>query len=262
MNDVILAKSPIPGRPPKTLLSHTKDIMDSVELLYGTEGRPTRLAQEWLRFFRLKEDDYPRFLINTLASAACHDLGKANNGFQKAVTKKGDQSIRHEHLSGLLLSLQDFKDWLGHNPLLDFNVILSSVISHHLKVTPEQWGMSNSSFRLLTDQSGFTDLLDVIGETLHLPVPFRPDIPLFWSLQVNPSFFNFTDLLESAKHQAHRFGRAIHGDEDARRFLCSVKAALLAADSAGSGVVRAGHDLESWLRTAFGTTLFRPGHSA
>ena len=48
MNGVILAKSPIPGRPPKTLLSHTKDIMDSVELLYGTEGRPTRLAQEWL----------------------------------------------------------------------------------------------------------------------------------------------------------------------------------------------------------------------
>lgn len=262
MNGVILAKSPIPGRPPKTLLSHTKDIMDSVELLYGTEGRPTRLAQEWLRFFRLKEDDYTRFLINTLASAACHDLGKANDGFQKAVTKTGDQSIRHEHLSGLLLSLQDFKDWLSHNPILDFNVILSSVISHHLKIAPDgekrwgyQLGMSNS-FRLLTDQSGFTDLLDVIGEALNLPGPFRLDIPLFWSFQAHSSsLFSFTDLLESAKHQAYRFERTACKGEETRRFLCSVKAALLAADSAGSGVVREGHDLESWLRTAFGTSL-------
>ena len=258
MEAVILAKSPIPGRPPKTLLSHTKDIMNSVEWLYGTEDHPTRLAQEWLRFFRLKEDDYPRFLVNTLASAAFHDLGKANDGFQKAVTKTGNQSIRHEHLSGLLLSLPAFKDWLSHNPLLDFDVILSSVISHHLKVDPERWGQQigmSGSFRLLTDQKGFTELLDEIGQTLNLPVPFRPNIPLFWSFQTHSSYFNFTDILESAKHQAYRFEKAIRKDESARRFLCSVKAALLAADSAGSGVVRAGHDLESWLKAAFGTAL-------
>ena len=258
MEAVILAKSPIPGRPPKTLLEHTKDIMNSVEWLYGTEDRPTRLAQEWLRFFRLKEDDYPRFLVNTLASAGCHDLGKANDGFQKAVTKTGDQSIRHEHLSGLLLSLPAFKDWLSHNPLLDFDVILSSVISHHLKVDPERWGQQrgmSESFRLLTNQKGFIELLDEIGQTLNLPVPFRPDIPLFWSFQTHSSFFNFIDILESAKHQAYRFEKAIRKDESARRFLCSVKAALLATDSAGSGVVRAGHDLENWLKAAFGTSL-------
>ena len=259
MDEEILAKSCIPGRPSKTLLSHTKDIMASVELLYGTENCPTRLAQEWLRFFRLKEDDFARFLINTRASASFHDLGKANDGFQKAVRKKGDQSIRHEHLSGLLLSLPDFKQWLSHNPLLDFDVILSSVISHHLKINSERWGqplgMSNS-FRVLTDQNGFTELLDVIGETFNLPVPFRPDIPcLFWSFQETSSFFNFTDLLESAKHRAYSFDKAIRRDGDARRFLCSVKAALLAADSAGSGVVRAGHDLESWLQAAFGSSL-------
>ena len=259
MEEIILAKSPIPGRQPKTLLDHTKDIMTSVELLYGTEDHPTRLAREWLRFFRLKEDDYTRFLINTKASAGCHDLGKANDGFQKAVTKKGDQSIRHEHLSGLLLSLPAFKDWLSHNPLLDLDIILSSVISHHLKIAPERWGQQlgmDESFRLLTDQNGFTELLDEIGEALNLPVPFRPEIPLFWSFQAKASpFFDFIELLESAKYQAHRFERAISKDESARRFLCSVKAALLAADSAGSGVVRTDHDLGSWLKAAFGTSL-------
>ena len=260
MDEIILAKSPIPGRRPKTLLDHTSDIMNSVEWLYGTEDRPTRLAQEWLRFFRLRENDYARFLMNTKASAGCHDLGKANDGFQKAVTKKGDQSIRHEHLSGLLLSLPAFKDWLSHNPLLDFDVILSSVISHHLKVDSERWGQQllgmSESFRVLTDHNGFTELLDMLGATLSLPVPFRPDIPLFWSFQAkSSSFFNFTDLLESAKYQASRFEKAIRRDEDTRRFLCSVKAALLAADSAGSGIVRAGHELKGWLKAAFGAPL-------
>jgi CRISPR-associated endonuclease/helicase Cas3 len=259
MNEEILAKSPIPGRLPKTLLDHTKDIMRAVGLLYGTEGRPTRLARAWLRFFRLREDDYDRFLINTMASAGCHDLGKANNGFQKAVRNKGDQSIRHEHLSGLLLSLQDFKDWFIHNPLLNFDVVLSSVISHHLKVDDKGWGQQmgmRNSFRLLTDQKGFTELLDVVGGALNLPVPFRPNTPLFWSFQVNSSsFFSFTDLLESAKRRASLFEKTVRKDDDARRFLCSVKAALLAADSAGSGLVRADHDLEDWLKAAFGTAL-------
>ena len=258
MDEAILAKSRIPGMRPKTLLSHTKDVMASVELLYGTQRHPTRLAQEWLRFFRLQEDDHTRFLINTMASAGCHDLGKANDGFQNAVTKGGGQGIRHEHLSGLLLSLQDFKDWFSLNPLLDFNVTLSSVISHHLRVSPERWGQQlgmGLSFRVLADKAGFTELLDAIGESLSLPVPFRPNIPLHWSFQEDSTFFSFTDLLESAKRQAYRFEKAIRKDEKARRFLCSVKAALLAADSAGSGIVRAGHDLD-WLKAAFGTIIF------
>ncbi len=263
MEEIILAKSPIQGRQPKTLLCHTKDIMASVELLYGHANSPTRLAREWLRFFRLKNEDYECFLMNALAAAAFHDLGKANDGFQKAIRTRGDQSIRHEHLSGLILSLQDFKDWLAQNPLLDFDVVLSSVISHHLKVDPTRWGqqlgMSNS-FRVLADKDGFTELLDVIGKTLSLPIPFRPDIRPVWSFQTNSSsssssFFNFAHLLDAAKYRAYCFGRTIRKDPLRLSFLLSVKAALLVADSAGSGIVRAGHDLESWLKTAFGPLL-------
>ena len=66
MEEIILAKSPIQGRQPKTLLCHTKDIMASVELLYGHANSPTRLAREWLRFFRLKNEDYECFLMNAL----------------------------------------------------------------------------------------------------------------------------------------------------------------------------------------------------
>jgi CRISPR-associated endonuclease/helicase Cas3 len=140
MPTLLLAKSPIPGQPPKTLLAHTQEVMAAVEYLYGTENRPSRLAREWLRFFRLEATDYNRFRINTLAAAGFHDPGKANDGFQKVVTHAGDQIIRHEHLSGLLLSLPEIKGWLRHNPLLDFDIILAAVISHHLKVEPTHWG--------------------------------------------------------------------------------------------------------------------------
>ena len=258
MEDIILAKSPIPGREPKTLLSHTKEVINTVELLYGNANTPTRLGREWLRFFRLKYEEYESFLINTVAAAAFHDLGKANDGFQNALLHKGDQSIRHEHLSGLILSLQDFKDWLSNNTLLDFDVVLSSVISHHLKVDPERWGQPlgmSSSFRVLADKKGFTELLETIGKILGLQNSFQPSIPLFWSFQADSSFFNFSDLLDSAKHRAYRFGKAIRKDRQRRSFLCGVKAALIAADSVASGIVRADHDLEKWLKSSFGVPL-------
>src|SRR5437867_2284590 len=101
MSEVLLAKSAISGKPPKTLVDHTRDVIATVGFLYGTPDSPTRLGREWLRFFRLGREDYKRFHTNTIAAAAFHDIGKANDGFQKVVTHRGDQSIRHEHLSGL-----------------------------------------------------------------------------------------------------------------------------------------------------------------
>jgi CRISPR-associated endonuclease/helicase Cas3 len=258
MSEVVLAKSAVSDKPPKTLVDHTSDVIATVGFLYGTKDCPTRLAREWLRFFRLESEEYSRFLTNTLAAAAFHDIGKANDGFQKVVTHKGDQSIRHEHLSGLLLSLPDFRAWLRHNPVLDCDIVLASVISHHLKVDPAQWGQPlglATTFRVLADNSDFAGLLDVIGSALYLPIPFQPEIPRIWSFQPTAYGFHFADLLEEAKRNAHRFGREIQKETKRSTLLLAVKAALLAADSAGSGVVRLGYDLENWTKSAFGRPL-------
>jgi CRISPR-associated endonuclease/helicase Cas3 len=258
MNQPLLAKSSISGKPPKTLVGHTGDVTAAVKFLYGTENHPTRLAQEWLRFFRLAREDYNRFLANTLAAAAFHDPGKANDGFQKVVTHKGDQSIRHEHLSGLLLSFPEFQAWLQHNPLLDFDIVLASVISHHLKVNDGRWGQPQGlakTFRVLADTPDFTTLLDTIGSILQLPIPFRPKIHPHWSFEPVPNAFCLSDLLEEAKLRARRFERDIKSNLQRLALLLAVKAALLAADSAGSGVVRVGHNLETWIKAAFGSLL-------
>jgi CRISPR-associated endonuclease/helicase Cas3 len=80
MPALLLAKSPIPGQPPKTLLAHTQEVMAAVEYLYGTENRPSRLAREWLRFFRLEATNYNRFRI----TRACRgtEIGGLGQRFQ------------------------------------------------------------------------------------------------------------------------------------------------------------------------------------
>ena len=76
--------------------------------------------------------DFALFLRYLRIAAAAHDWGKANDGFQAAVQKSGDQVIRHEHLSGLLLFDKAILAWLRWAQL-DATVILSAVISHHVK---------------------------------------------------------------------------------------------------------------------------------
>lgn len=259
MSETLLAKSPVAGRPPKTLVDHTRDVISCVNFLFGTDDEPTRLGHEWLRFFRMKADDWRPFFVNTLAAAALHDIGKSNDGFQKAVTHSGDQAIRHEHLSGLLISLPDFRWWLQQRSLIDVDVVRAAVISHHLKVDPTMWGQQLGiarTFRVLADTPDFLYLIKMAGSALRLPLEFTPNIPPLWSFDSMPHSFCVGDLLEAEKTAIHRFERLIRKDDPQRQLLLlSVKAALLAADSVGSGVVRVGHALEGWVSNVFGEPL-------
>jgi CRISPR-associated endonuclease/helicase Cas3 len=252
MSEQLLAKSSVSGKPPKNLVDHTREVIAATSFLFGKEDQPTRVARQWLRFFCVDSKEYDRFLLNTRAAAAFHDLGKANDGFQKVVTQRGEQNIRHEHLSGILLNRPEFKSWIQHNPLLDFDIVLAAVISHHLKVKPAQWGQPlgiAKTFRVLVQKPDFGTLLDTIGSALNLPTPFRPNIPPVWS------FDSTSELLEEAERNAHRFGRTVEKQSHRLALLLAVKAALLAADSAGSGVVRVGYNLENWINAAFGSPL-------
>jgi len=80
MPDQILAKSPIRGEA-ITLAAHAATVKKAAEYLFGLPNDPTRLGSEWLRFFRLGSDQFPRFAVNLQLAALFHDLGKANDGF-------------------------------------------------------------------------------------------------------------------------------------------------------------------------------------
>lgn len=133
----LFAKSARTESTAKTLPEHTDDVLRAVYALFGQERSPTRLAKSWLRFFGLSEEDFSRILRHLRVGAAAHDWGKANDGFQDAVNHGGEQVIRHEHLSGLLLAEliadQKILNWFRVAGVNE-GILLAAVISHHLKV--------------------------------------------------------------------------------------------------------------------------------
>ena len=119
-----------------TLTGHTKCVLWAIDALFGGKDSPTLLAKSWLRFFGLAEEDFPRFRRHLRVAAAAHDWGKANDGFQNMVEKTGEQVVRHEHLSGLLLAdmIADeaVSAWMK-DAGIDPSIVLAAVLCHHVK---------------------------------------------------------------------------------------------------------------------------------
>ena len=246
------------SKPAPTLAEHTKDVMDAAEALFGTAGVPTRLGKCWLRFFRIPELPWAKFHANLLAACGLHDWGKANDGFQNAMTGKGQQAIRHEHLSALLIAQPPVWDWLGGNHLLDREVILSAVLTHHLKARYEEHllhGFASSvnqakGFRSLHDCDEFRQLVSAVGERIGTGVLTLSGVRPSWVFDGNGANIapdrkrvtgllnQFVNDLDDAK-EGHDFAR--------RRFLHAVRSALIAADAAGSGLRRTKQPALEWI---------------
>jgi CRISPR-associated endonuclease/helicase Cas3 len=258
----LLAKSPQGGRR-LTLLQHTIDVMDAAEWLFGIPGEPTRLGLAWMRFFRIAKDRFPVFHINLLASAAFHDWGKANDGMQKLLAGQGKQVIRHEHLSGLLLTLDTVCGWLTHRPQLaiDQDIVVAATISHHLKADLQNFGQPprpGLGFQVYTDHRDFGQMLELAAGRLGL----QPPVPKFttennWGYRdikapLPKGVFNVDPLLARLKDfRLAPFKKKLRKDEARRRMLWSVRAALIAADAAASGLRREDLPLETWIREVF-----------
>ena len=112
-----------------------------------------RWGRAFCRFFRIAEGERERFLLHLRIAALFHDLGKANADFQAAVTKPGSvvQTLRHEHLSALVLHLPEVCAWLDGNKAIDREVITAAVLSHHLKASDGgdwKWGAPRGPSRI------------------------------------------------------------------------------------------------------------------
>ncbi|HUY93629.1 MAG TPA: CRISPR-associated helicase Cas3' [Pirellulales bacterium] len=247
----LLAKSPRAGMPDKTLIQHTADVMDAVIALFGTADCPTRLGREWRRFFQL--EDFGEFQRATLAAAAFHDIGKANDSFQIALRRSSKQAIRHEHLSGLILGLACVRGWIAMRADIDWEVVLATVASHHLKTQHEKFGAKQNDapgIRVLSNVSEFQALLQLIAETLGLDCVSFPQIPRIWSFDPAKAF-NVTAQAEDVRSQLHQLDRAVAGDAVRRRLMWAVRAGLIAADAVGSAFDRLGQAPKEWLAETF-----------
>ncbi len=214
-------------------------------LLFGPR---VRWGRAWRRFFRLDDPD-DRFLLNLRVAALFHDLGKANEDFYRAVSAPGlrPQSVRHEHLSALVLQLTEVGRWLSTNPLLDRDVITAAVLSHHCKAAPQgewEWCQPRElpCVRLYLQHEEVRGILQRVAAVASLGAP--PALPdVLWE----PTGL-WGEALSSGRKSARAFERVLRANGSRRGLVAAVKAAVIAADAAASGLVREGHPIDAWIR--------------
>jgi CRISPR-associated endonuclease/helicase Cas3 len=257
MPEALLAKS----KPRLTLEQHLLDAESATSMIFRLDGR---WGKNWCRFFRIEEEtEQQRFLLNLQVAALFHDIGKANADFYLAVTKPGfqAQTLRHEHLSALILCLPAVRKWLSHNQDLDIDVITAAVLSHHLKASEDDVAVQNNpeateryksykwckvstaaqSVQLYLQHPEVTATLGKIAKVAKLQG--IPDLPsVNWQAKTI-----WEEVYKKGKQSGQYFKREISKNSTRQRFLAAVKAGLIVSDSAASGLVRTGHSIDLWI---------------
>lgn len=232
----------------RTLLEHTLDVLEAFRALFGDEERPTLLARQWLRFFRVSESDTAVFFQSARIAVILHDLGKSNEHFQATVRGRGAQTLRHEFLGGWLMSRKPFRRVLEAVDNADFQIVRASVMGHHLKLgrgIADTADYERPSVALLPE--GIQEILDLLTKTVCCPSV--PEGALPKRVNVNDAVDLFAEIESDLECDFEDDGRRT-------RLLRAVRSALILADAAGSGLAReAGKSvfipLTDWIADAF-----------
>lgn len=252
----LLAKSRRSDREDMTLQNHSFDTAEAAELIFNLEKR---WGRNWCRFFGIATADRERFLLNLKVAALLHDLGKANEDFYQAVTNFAapPQTLRHEHISALILFLPEVRDWLADNPALDLDVITAAVLSHHLKASAaseaEKYGWcaprGKTTLSLFLQHGEVKGVLQKIREVAQIEQHI-PELPLKAWGEHSP----YLEATKAGREAANKFRRTIKKQPERLSFLLAIKAGIIAADSASSGLWREGHSIEDWVNRVVHTT--------
>jgi len=185
----------------------------------------------------------------------CHDLGKANEGFQEMVTGQRhptQQPARHELLSALMLedknspfrawALETLKEEDEDEALMLLDCVIGAVAGHHLKMD-KSWQKAMLALRggcglelnmLLTHP----DMQNIFKGLLSEEVRFslvKDEANYLGSRQLR---FNVN---------SNRWCARLMKDAEWWRFAAAIKALLVAADVAGSAMAPAGEDIKRWV---------------
>ncbi|MGO9919295.1 MAG: CRISPR-associated helicase Cas3' [Isosphaeraceae bacterium] len=252
----LLAKPPKGNRPGRSLVDHTLDVITAFVALFGRADEPSNLSVSWARFFRVI--DVRAFLLNGLAAAFCHDWGKANDGFQAMLLGNLRQLLRHEQLSAVLMAWPSLWKWLASNRELDLPLLVSAVVGHHLKARDLEFGQPQAEIdtlvRMLWDHEEWQSRLPEMASRLKLrPEVPHNDVPRVWGFQGGASVADLARSVDDVTDRLERFGDELESDEQRRRLLWAVRAALIASDAAGSALFREGKSVASWIADAFST---------
>lgn len=253
MPQQLLAKSRKYGE--LTLKQHLIDTEKAAQAIF--KGR---ILQNWCRFFRVVNVE--QFVTHLRVAALFHDIGKANAEFYAAVTgSREPQALRHEWFSALILHLPSVRAWLVPSGL-DLEVITAAVLCHHLQASPKEWGKprtqvkAGDSIDLYLNYQEYSEVANILERITKVDgvegVDGLPELPEEWVAE--DRFWE--KIYEDANDTGEDFSLDIQDDCERRALLLAVKAGVIVADSAASGVFRTeGSDaIQQWIDR----TLHRP----
>lgn len=229
-----------------TLEQHLIDTENSAVRLFRPE---TRWGERWPAFFKLGAEG-PLFLRELRVAALFHDIGKANDGFQRAVTSTAfeAQTLRHEHLSALVMCLPSIRAWLA-KAHIDVDVCTAAVLSHHLKAEDGEGSWRWAQFKgaptlqLQLDHPQVRASLSRVATLLGLSEP--PELPS--GRLATPFTGPWLEALKLGTQAAKELRRTLRRDLPRRRRLVAVKVALIVADAVASGLFRTGQSIDAWV---------------
>lgn len=240
------SKTPETPREVETLPAHTTAVVRVSQVLAECWGGRV------LESLRLDPGLYlPRLRLVLPRAAAAHDLGKANDHFQRRVRRDRHlvaQAGLHEQISvWLLVTNPALKEWLceGLDEALR-HVLLAAVVGHHLRLEDGQQlrlsgGSGATRMRVLAGHHDVRKALEGIGRLLGLGgPPGLSDV----ELDVSDAFEAFDLPLGKWLRDAGRWHRSASKDEQI--FLACVKALVIAADVVGSAMPRRNEAADRW----------------
>lgn len=235
------AAEPMP--PSLTLPGHLEDVCTAAGQVVDATGRDQLAAlglgvDKWLGRFRRA----------VALAAAVHDLGKANDHFQRMLTAPRSpvpvqQGLRHEWVTTLMLAEPALREWLRPADMSDddLRVVRWAVAGHHAKYqrpSPPRQAPGEGegdTLTMLMGHADFAECLRRIGGWFGLgPAPELVD--RVGRLVGSGNVFN--DILRQFRIDGQVWREWEDKQPDLRRFAAAVKNCVIAGDIAGSALPR------------------------
>ncbi|MGI9105911.1 MAG: CRISPR-associated helicase Cas3' [Pyrinomonadaceae bacterium] len=238
------------------LVQHTLDVVAATKTIFAV------IEKDLQRFFKLSDEQMPILKATAILAAFFHDIGKANDGFIRMLKNNGRQEIRHEHLSALIMNLPQVRSWL-ESPKIEYEIARVVVAGYHLKTAnrasndprftgfTQQLAKQTDLVVVYSDCYQFEQWLEKVRQEFGLDeVDFK--IPTDWSFAHDTSNENINSHYQKIAREfgelRKKVSEQIEDDDDSMmRLWMAVKALLIAADAAASGLRRRGLPLETWI---------------
>ncbi len=192
-----------------------------------------------------------------LLAAALHDLGKANDHFQRMLRSPAGvrQGLRHEWVTLLIIQRPGWRSWL-HEAVAeetDLDLVEWAIAGHHPAwgrasppQRPDPQAGAGSTIRVLQGHDDFAACVDLLATTFTLSGRLPTCVDEVMSLREGAPDGAFA-LIANAFARARFVWEGM--PDDSRRLLAVAKACLVAADVAGSALPRAGESMD-WVARA------------